>query len=853
MSNKTYVIKPGDTLIGIGIEQSVNFNILLELNPKYQPNPDLIQVGDTLILPSQEEEEPIPVEFPVEPIAKMCPKEKGTIVAAPLCEPKEIEDIIFATGESANRFYCLTKESVEKLDKEIEETTKLFQCYSDLVHQAPTGKETWAELEKHTQKREALCADLIYAGILPDPGRKNPASVKAEQSRKEKAEREKALENQRMANAKVTELKKRIRYIEEYSNWFGSEDSAIELKERLTATVVPNLKKELATWEKMAKVPPTKESSSGKPVDAKKMAVKERALDGIVTNTGVRELYSINRGVYTYVREAFFQEETTVRNSWRNTSNTNNTNRALRTGNIKEFGKAIADDITSDLEQKKLGPDIKANLAKWQAPGGKIAEWKSTDTLLRDDEGNTMFAVSSEAQLGRWGMQAAVDAELNPFEKDEHGNAKGNVDLGVGASAGFSAFEAAITAEVFLPSDAGYTPCLNYTDANGQPALHSFGSFRFNAKMKVGCFVGVVAQAKAGISNRRPETGDDVGILFDPHVSMGNAGGGQIGIKASVFGGGQLSGEFAGGVQWKAPEIDQTTNFNSLAEIQTEGNVSVGGGYNADFELYLRGGQFFLKLSAKLVWGAGGGGGFAVAINAQEIWNLAKVIWQGLQYVDYRMLKNINNQAYEYLVDAAYFAFAAADIIKSPDDALKMTVTAGKASIDFIKAERKKYLALEKEAAVLSDRILNTSTRSGVPFDQLPPEAIGRMLDTLTRTFLLNWEEKQEDAICTLLSQSTYSWHKFEEILARMNEKGEKERGEDTLFDNIQRLNAILDGSQQREFNRWVASLAEKNLSKEVANAPFAPYKGKAFARKLAHVNQQYASIYGGSTPNQYV
>ncbi|UTZ30978.1 hypothetical protein HB762_06040 [Vibrio campbellii] len=50
-----------------------------------------------------------------------------------------------------------------------------------------------------------------------------------------------------------------------------------------------------------------------------------------------------------------------------------------------------------------------------------------------------------------------------------------------------------------------------------------------------------------------------------------------------------------------------------------------------------------------------------------------------------------------------------------------------------------------------------------------------------------------------------------------------------------------------------MASLAEMNLSKEVANAPFAPYKGKAFARKLAHVNQQYASIYGGSTPNQYV
>lgn len=851
MSNKTYVIKPGDTLIGIGIEQSVNFNILLELNPKYQPNPDLIQVGDTLILPSQEEEEPIPVEFPVEPIAKMCPKEKGTIVAAPLCEPKEIEDIIFATGESANRFYCLTKESVEKLDKEIEETTKLFQCYSDLVHQAPTGKETWAELEKHTQKREALCADLIYAGILPDPSRKNPASVKAEQSRKEKAEREKALENQRMANAKVTELKKRIRYIEEYSNWFGSEDSAIELKERLTATVIPNLKKELATWEKMAKVPPTKESSSGKPVDAKKMAVKERALDGIVTNTGVRELYSINRGVYTYVREAFFQEETTVRNSWRNASNTNNANRALRAGNIKEFGKAIADDIKSDLEQKKLGPDIKANLAKWQAPGGKIAEWKSTDTLLRDDEGNTMFAVSSEAQLGRWGMQAAVDAELNPFEKDEHGNAKGNVDLGVGASAGFSAFEAAITAEVFLPSDAGYTPCLNYTDANGQPALHSFGSFRFNAKMKVGCFVGVVAQVKGGVSNRKPETGDDVGILFDPHVSMGNAGGGQIGIKASVFGGGQLSGEFAGGVQWKAPEIDQITNFNSLAEIQTEGNVSVGGGYNADFELYLDGTKFFLKISAKLVWGAGGGGGFSVAINAEEIWNLAKVIWQGLQYVDYRMLQNINSLAYEYLVDATYFAFALAKGFVSPHDALKNAIAKGEETIEKIRVAREKRLDLEAEAITLADRVLNDSARSGVPFDQLLPEAIGRMLDTLTRTFTFNWEEKQEAAICKLLEESTYSWHKFEEILARMNDKGEKAAGELVLFENIQRINALLDGKQQTQFNNWVATLAETNSADKVAGAPFTPYDNSAFTLKRERVQQQYASLFGshGSYP----
>ncbi|CAE6945981.1 Lysin motif [Vibrio sp. B1FIG11] len=149
--------------------------------------------------------------------------------------------------------------------------------------------------------------------------------------------------------------------------------------------------------------------------------------------------------------------------------------------------------------------------------------------------------------------------------------------------------------------------------------------------------------------------------------------------------------------------------------------------------------------------------------------------------------------------------------------------------------------------------MLNESVRSGVPFDQLLPEAIGRMLDTLTRTFAFNWEEKQEAAICKLLEESTYSWHKFEEILARMNEKGEKELGEDTLFNNIQRLNAILDGPQQQEFNRWVTSLAEKNLAKEVGNVPFVPYKGQTFTQKQARVNQQYASIYGSSTPYLYV
>ncbi|WP_341665913.1 LysM peptidoglycan-binding domain-containing protein [Vibrio sp.] len=853
MSTQPYVIKPGDTLIGIGIAQNVNFSTLLRLNPQYQPNPDLIVAGDTLQLPVPQETKPAQPDFPVEPVTAMCVKKKGRLVMPPLCASKDIDDVVFATGDGGNHFYCLTTEAVEKLDEEIEQTQTLFQCYQDVVSNAPQGAQAWAEIEKHAEQRQALCEKLIHAGVLPAPKTQNRASARAKQLRKEKEAKEKALENQRLANAKVTEIKNRIDYIEAYGHWYGTQDSTDKLKVHLTNTVVPNLKQELTKWETIAKQAQPPETPNVQSDNIARLSnTRETRLDGIVNRSGVRELYSINRGIYLYVREAFFERETRIRHSWMTLSSTTHTNRAFTQGDMKALGQAIAQDISEDTVKKALNPDLKASLAKWQAPGGKIAEWKATSSLLRDSDDNTIFAVSAEAQLGRWGMQAAVDAELNPFNKDEHGRADVQVDLGVGAQAAFSVFEAAVAAELFLPSDAGYTPCLSYKDANGQNATYSYGSFRFNAKVKLGCFVGVTGQARAGISNKTREAGDDVGILFDPNVTMGNTNG-QVGFKAGIFGGGQLSGEFSGGVQWKEPQKDTITNFSALAEIKLEGNVALGGGYNVDFVLHLKEGQFFLKVSAKLVWGIGGGGGFSIAIDGQAFWQLAKVIWQGLQYIDYRLLNNIDSDAYEYLVDATYFAFTAVKTITSPVNALELAVSAGEEVINDIKRSRKNLVTLEQEAIVLAERVLDDSTRSGVPFSQLPPEAIGRMLDTLTRTFIFNWEEKQELAICKLLQESTYSWHKFEEILARMNPTGSKMRGEKALFESIERINAILDNKQQAMFNRWVATLTEINLADKVALAPFEAYQQMDFIQKRTQIEQQYASLYGNTTSYPYV
>ena len=43
--SQTYTVQAGDTLLAIAIQQQVDFNQILALNPKYQPNPDLIQIG----------------------------------------------------------------------------------------------------------------------------------------------------------------------------------------------------------------------------------------------------------------------------------------------------------------------------------------------------------------------------------------------------------------------------------------------------------------------------------------------------------------------------------------------------------------------------------------------------------------------------------------------------------------------------------------------------------------------------------------------------------------------------------------------------------------------------------------
>ena len=47
-----YIVKPGDTMFGIAQELGVSLDALIEANREAHPDPDTLQVGDQLIVPT---------------------------------------------------------------------------------------------------------------------------------------------------------------------------------------------------------------------------------------------------------------------------------------------------------------------------------------------------------------------------------------------------------------------------------------------------------------------------------------------------------------------------------------------------------------------------------------------------------------------------------------------------------------------------------------------------------------------------------------------------------------------------------------------------------------------------------
>ncbi|EPG0609243.1 hypothetical protein ACSW0I_002603 [Vibrio fluvialis] len=162
---------------------------------------------------------------------------------------------------------------------------------------------------------------------------------------------------------------------------------------------------------------------------------------------------------------------------------------------------------------------------------------------------------------------------------------------------------------------------------------------------------------------------------------------------------------------------------------------------------------------------------------------LAVILFKSLKATDHRILDNIDSEVYEYFMRSSYAAFVA-DLITSPEEALKQAIMSTYQSIDkWWESRLKKWNSeaqKQGEEHNLSVRIVQGVRNNGhsitgeVRLEELLPETVGMMFNTLMTTFYLSWEEQQETAIYILLPGAVKSWRRFEEILSRMNTIGEK-------------------------------------------------------------------------------
>lgn len=742
MSNKTYQIKEGDQLLRIAVEQGVSYLKLLELNPSYQANPNLIHLGETLILDVEEPEntqeeasEPTP-----EPEGLILPKE-GKVQGNSVCQGStpDIHDVLIFTGEKPEDYYGLNKEQQEQVKREADVLQELASAYQALMDQAPAQDiDDQAKVEAFKDKKQAWIDKAEQAGLF--------ATTKAVASNQDGAAE---VLNVKEIESRILALKQRRYGLEQFITWEFSnpQGPTMQLYNKVDARLVQRIEELNALLEEANK---PKQST-----DAEHSHSHEESNQGAANKSngvGIREgiLLSEKGQRLIYIRESFFSthggcwfksqnpsavEESTknvikrVADTWLGSESPEDTNALMSTeknGSSNAhtqteinhtYKKDIVDCIIQDIQKSIINEDEKtaftARSKEWiPASTGNVFDFKCTEwafkTDLGTDQNNTpKIAVGGEAQLMRFCLSAQVDKTFKPSE--------GKMSIGASAKAVMSLAEGKVETSVFLPYEKGYSLYIPYTDANKKDASYPLGAFRGKFTVIMSCFVGARAEGggSVGVSKDTAQVKKDMGgfredlnksgasILWSRDVEMditkkdasnqpdtptvaGSAGGGDmpvgtVGIKGTAFAGAEVGGEVSGSLEWQNPTKKQANEFSLLASVKYECKAMMALAGGAEFSIVLVGDKFTFYCSATLACGPGAKGGFGTDIEKKQLWELALLIWEALKVVDYRTLQCINEAAFNYFARAIYYFYTLPSQI---NESLMSIVSEGADTID---------------------------------------------------------------------------------------------------------------------------------------------------------------------------
>ncbi|MFW9082932.1 LysM peptidoglycan-binding domain-containing protein [Pseudomonas sp. P2757] len=797
--NNTYTVKNGDTLGDIAQQNGAKTAEIQALNPIIT-DPNYIKPGWELKLPDTAPKPALPPPMHADNTSSTALKGQAQ------CD-EELVDVAHITGEP--HFYVLTDKQSKALKQEISAVQKLMdELHQNLAKALPTTQC------KKTQDPNASCACSRCV--------KDAWAVKAEGAgllmRDTKPQQTKAapLTSDKDLQGTMATLQKARDWYQDYSpsslgatqfeaNWKSLQNKkTLELDKE-----IGKLRAQLAAQKKAESEDSSTSANSAAPDLKHGKGRSTERQRGSQTKSGV-----------TVVEIILFSDPTQrhyVSIPWRNTTAWN-VRVPTRVMAGKPFNKQLAADLIKDIKNavgggRKAGPlgILELKISTWTSKQDNLLNTLHKEVSWTSNESDASpYAISAEAHILRFA--ASASAGVNSWNPKE-----GNIDVGVKGSAAFSLAEASASLNTYFPDQGGYVANMAYRNALGKEVLHPMGVFRLSGKLELSCFVGAKLQGEAGVKTQYKRTETPAGataLLGTPTMELGRSG--NIGVKCDAFAGAQTGGALSGAFEWVEPEKQGTgkavigqTNANSnwakLAEIKVEGNVALGIGAGGEFGISIADNRLAFNCKGSLVFGPGAGGGFGTLVDLEQVGKLTLLFCNALADMDYRHLLGVTEEAFSYMASGLY------QVATSP---VKMASEAFDDNFFEMTQWWNRRKATRVEAESLADYLIAHQTDKvmrirgqDVPLSVLPPETIGPMVYLLTEGVIARgiggFNEKQEQALVILLSE-VRRWRQFIEVLEHCSLDATKVNA----MESLERINALLSGHEQDQFNRFIDSLA---------------------------------------------
>lgn len=462
-----------------------------------------------------------------------------------------------------------------------------------------------------------------------------------------------------------------------------------------------------------------------------------------------------------------------------------------------------------------------------------LAEWK--DEHDWPNAGPIDIKVSREANLLRFAANASASMGFSTEKR--------SFTFGAKANAQFSIADASAKTKFMWPAEGKTEMTIDYTNSETKAKEQiSFGHIKAYIELAVSGFIGVTvalaANVNASLSKGLPTVrGSTRGDLLKDDKTGGDV---------NAFAGGKIGTQIEGGIDW-VDTLTAKQDWLMLVKLGNKIEAAYGAGLKIAFKIGFNTerGQFYFRIAAGVILGAGATGEIAGEFDMKNIATMVHFIYNALLKVDFHKVEIFDDKgAFDAFCNMGLYALVAGTKM------IDASITFISSMWEFIKNIVNETFSStgwsERKALKLSKNIL-----TDIPLGEqswvlhAPPEVKGRLLWMLSYLNTLSvsntGDTLAQEAVGQLLMTSQGS-RDFQEMLCRMNPKGTKGSQQD-INDNTVKIAMFLRDSKYQNFDLITNIILKNYLSREQKAVADAPVITQRFIKQA----DVYAIRMGGS------